>query len=237
MNQFYVIMPNMERLIALDTETTGLNPKEGHRIIEIGAVEIININETGAEFNEYIYSGQQVGESIKVHGISNDYLRRNGKDFKEIFDDFITFIKDATLVIHNAPFDLGFLNNEFKLIGIKDKIESFCNKDKPIIDTLELHKEEFGREKRHSLDALCRQYGIDDSSRTKHGALIDSKILALVYSAMISGQETMFNEETNTKPQISDPSLVKKNRENKENIKVIYANSEEVKIHKNYFNN
>jgi len=236
MNQFYVIIPNMDRLIALDTETTGIDPKEGHRIIEIGAVEIININETGAEFNEYIHSGQQVGESIKVHGISDEYLRRNGKDFKEIFDDFITFIKDATLVIHNAPFDLGFLNNEFKLIGIKDQIESFCNKDKPIIDTLELHKEKFPHQ-RHSLDALCRQFKVDDSSRTKHGALIDSTILAFVYSAMITGQITMLDEEENTNTQISDPSLVKKNIENKDNIKVIYANSEEVKIHKNYFNN
>ena len=227
----------MERLIALDTETTGLDPKEGHRIIEIGAVEIININETGAEFNEYIHSGKQVGESFEVHGISDDYLRREGKDFKEIFENFITFIKDATLVIHNAPFDLGFLNNEFKLIGIKDQIESFCNKDKPIIDTLELHKEEFGREKRHSLDALCRQYGIDDSSRTKHGALIDSTILAFVYSAMITGQETMFDENINTEVIKTSPSLEKKIIENKDNIKVLYANDEEIKLHEKYFNN
>ena len=237
MNQFYVIIYSMERLIALDTETTGLDPKEGHRIIEIGAVEIININETGAAFHKYIHSGQQVGESFKVHGISNDYLRRNGKDFKEIFDDFITFIKDATLVIHNAPFDLAFLNNEFKLIGIKDQIESFCNKDKPIIDTLELHIEEFGREKRHSLDALCRQYGIDDSSRTKHGALIDSKILAFVYSAMITGQETMFDEDINIEVIKTSPSLEKKIIENKDNIKVIYANDKEIKLHEKYFNN
>ena len=236
MKQFYVIIPIMERLIVLDTETTGINPKEGHRIIEVAAVEIIDREITENQFRKYIYSGKAVGDSFKVHGISDTFLRTNGIEFKKIIDDFISFIKNSTLVIHNAPFDLGFLNNELKLIGIKDSIESFCDKNNPIIDTLKLHTENFPRQ-RHSLDSLCRQFTIDDSSRTKHGALIDSIILAKVYLAMTGGQKYMFNEETNTKPQISEPSLVKKNIENKDNIKVIYANKDEVETHNNYFKN
>ena len=124
----------MERLIVLDTETTGLDPKEGHRIIEIGAIEIINREITGKEFRKYIYSGKEVGDSEKVHGITNAYLRKHGKEFNIIIDELISFIASSTVVIHNAPFDLAFLNNELKLAGIKNSFESFCNVNKPIID-------------------------------------------------------------------------------------------------------
>ncbi|MEC7596479.1 MAG: DNA polymerase III subunit epsilon [Pseudomonadota bacterium] len=225
----------MERLIVLDTETTGLDPKEGHRIIEIGAIEILNREITGKKFHKYIFSGKEVGDSFRVHGISNAYLRKHGNEFKKIIDDLISFIESSTLVIHNAPFDLNFLNNELKLAGIKNSIESFCNKNKPIIDTLEADKEK-NPSQRHSLDALCRRYEIDDSSRTKHGALIDSKILAKVYLAMTGGQENLDLGVTDNNPNYINSSLMNNNIKNKEKIKVIFANKEEIKLHNNYFN-
>ena len=226
----------MERLIVLDTETTGLDPKEGHRIIEIGAIEILNREITGEKFHKYIYSGKEVGDSEKVHGITNTYLRKHGKEFNIIIDELISFIASSTVVIHNAPFDLAFLNNELKLAGIKNSFESFCNKINPIIDTLKVDKEK-NPNQRHSLDALCRRYEIDDSSRTKHGALIDSKILAKVYLAMTGGQSSLFEENQNNEPQITNSSIIKKNITNKEKIKVIFANKEEIKLHNNYFKN
>ena len=226
----------MERLIALDTETTGLEISEGHRIIEVAGVEIINREITKNQFRKYIYSGKAVGDSFKVHGISDTFLRKNGIEFKKIIDDFISFIKNSTLVIHNAPFHLGFLNNELKLAGIEDSIESFCNKDKPFIDTLVLDREK-NPDNRHSLDALCRRYKVDDSSRTKHGALIDSRILAKVYIEMQKGQNELGLETVNTESLQNDPSLIKRVKENRDKIKVIYANKSELEAHKNYFRN
>ena len=226
----------MERFIALDTETTGLKISEGHRIIEIGAVEIVNREITGNEFRKYIFSNKLVGESLSVHGISDVFLRKNGEEFKKIIHDFIAFIKDATLVIHNAPFDLGFLNHELKLIGINQNIESFCNKDKAVIDTLVLDRKE-NPDNRHSLDALCRRYEVDDSSRTKHGALIDSRILAKVYLRMTGGQFEVFQENTSTNSEQRDPLLIKSIKENRDKIKVIFANKNELEAHENYFQN
>ena len=223
----------MERLIVLDTETTGLDPKEGHRIIEIGAIEIINREITGERFHKYINSGKLVGDSKDVHGITDKFLI-NKPQFSQISDDLLSFIEGSTLIIHNAPFDLAFLNNELKLAGIKNSFESYCNKINPIIDTLKVDKEK-NPNQRHSLDALCRRYEIDDSSRTKHGALIDSKILAKVYLAMTGGQSSLFEENQNNEPQITNSSIIKKNIINKEKIKVIFASKEEIKLHKNYF--
>ena len=230
----------MERLIVLDTETTGIDPKEGHRIIEVGAVEILNREITGTEFQEFIQPNINVGASVNIHGITDKQLI-NKPQFSQICEELLSFIEGATLVIHNAPFDLGFLNNELKIIGIKKTIEDLC----PVIDTLELSKEKRpGR--MHGMDALSRSFEINtvdrftvDELKNKnkhHGALSDARILAEIYLKLTGGQSILFNEEANTKAQISEPSLVKKNRENKDNIKVIYANSEEAKIHKNYFN-
>ena len=131
MDLFYVILPKMERLIILDTETTGINPLEGHRIIEVGAVEVLDREITSTEFQKYIQPNRKVGESVNIHGITDKFLI-NKPQFNQISDDLLSFIEGATLVIHNAPFDLGFLNNELKLIGIKKKIENICT----IIDTL-----------------------------------------------------------------------------------------------------
>ena len=223
----------MERLIALDTETTGLEISEGHRIIEVAGVEIIDGEKTDNEFHRYIQPNKDVGESEKIHGISNTDLI--GKpQFNQISNDLLSFIEGATLVIHNASFDLGFLNNELKLADIKDSIESFCNKDKPFIDTLEEDKKNNPKQ-RHSLDALCRRYEVDDSSRIKHGALIDSRILADVYIEMQKGQDELGFETVNTKSQQNNPSLIKRVKEKRDKIKVIYANKDELETHENYF--
>ena len=221
----------MERLIVLDTETTGIKPSEGHRIIEVGAVQILDREITNTEFHKYVQPNRKVGESVNIHGITDKFLI-NKPQFNQISDDLLSFIEGVTLVIHNAPFDLGFLNNELKIIGIKETIENIC----PIIDTLELSKQQRPGTM-HNLDALCRRFGIDTSARTRHGALLDAQILAQVYLAMTGGQSNLFQEVAKTESNQSDPSLVKRLKENRDKIKVIYANKNELEAHENYFQN
>jgi DNA polymerase III subunit epsilon len=223
-------MKNMERLIVLDTETTGINPKEGHRIIEVGAVQIENREISSTEFHKYIQPNRTVGDSVNIHGITDKFLI-NKPQFNQISDDLLTFIEGATLIIHNAPFDLGFLDNELKLIGIKKKIEDLC----PVIDTLELSKEQRPGTM-HNLDALCRRFGIDTSARTRHGALLDAQILAQVYLAMTGGQSNLFQDTQSNESELTDTSLIKKNIKNSGNIKVIFASKDETELHNNYFN-
>ena len=222
-------MPNMERLIVLDTETTGIRPEEGHRIIEVGAVQILNREITSTEFHKYVQPNRPVGDSVNIHGITDKFLI-NKPQFNKISDDLLSFIEGATLIIHNAPFDLGFLDNELKINGINKKIEDICQ----IIDTLELSKKQRPGTM-HNLDALCRRFGVDTSARTRHGALLDAQILAKVYLAMTGGQSILFQESSDIESQISDPALIKENMNNKDNIKVIYANKQEVDLHNNYF--
>jgi len=222
-------MPNMERLIVLDTETTGIRPEEGHRIIEVGAVQILNREITSTEFHKYVQPNRPVGDSVNIHGITDKFLI-NKPQFDKISDDLLSFIEGSTLVIHNAPFDLGFLDNELKINGTNKKIEDICQ----IIDTLELSKKQRPGTM-HNLDALCRRFGVDTSARTRHGALLDAQILAQVYLAMTGGQSILFQESSDIESQISDPALIKENMNNKDNIKVIYANKQEVDLHNNYF--
>ena len=222
-------MPNMERLIVLDTETTGIRPEEGHRIIEVGAVQILNREITNTEFHKYVQPNKPVGDSVNIHGITDKFLI-NKPQFDKISNDLLSFIKGATLIIHNAPFDLGFLNNELKINGIDKKIEDICQ----IIDTLELSKEQRPGTM-HNLDALCRRFGVDTSARTRHGALLDAQILAQVYLAMTGGQSILFQESSNIESQKSDPAIIKKNIANKDNIKVIFASKKETDLHDNYF--
>jgi len=219
----------MERLIVLDTETTGIRPEEGHRIIEVGAVQILNREITSTEFHKYVQPNRPVGDSVNIHGITDKFLI-NKPQFNKISDDLLSFIEGATLIIHNAPFDLGFLDNELKINGISKKIEDICQ----IIDTLELSKKQRPGTM-HNLDALCRRFGVDTSARTRHGALLDAQILAQVYLAMTGGQSILFQDSSDIKSQITDPALIKENMNNKDNIKVIYANKQEVDLHNNYF--
>ena len=208
-------MPNMERLIVLDTETTGIRPEEGHRIIEVGAVQILNREITNTEFHKYVQPNRPVGDSVNIHGISDKFLI-NKPQFDKISNDLLSFIDGATLFIHNAPFDLGFLNNELKIMGINKKIEDICS----IIDTLEISKKERpGR--MHGMDALSRNFKINTEARFSvddqkkkikhHGALSDAQILAEIYLAMTGGQATFLEENLDIKSQVSDPKLIKKN--------------------------
>ncbi len=220
----------MERLIVLDTETTGINPSEGHRIIEIGCIEIINRQITkNNEYHEYIQPNRNVGDSVRIHGITDKFLTKKPK-FKEIVEEFLAYIKETTLIIHNAPFDLGFLNHELKLIGINQRIEDKCT----IIDSLELSKQQRPGTL-HNLDSLCRRFKIDSSARTVHGALLDVQILAQVYLAMTGGQSTLFgNDQTVNKQPINPDNIIRIDNAFSK-IKIIYANKKELAAHANYF--
>ncbi len=171
------------REIILDTETTGLDPAQGHRVVEIGALELVNHVATGQTFHVYINPERDMPpEAEAVHGLSSAFLRGKPK-FSGIVDDFLAFIAESTIVIHNAAFDVGFLNAELGIIG-KDPLLP-----ERIVDTLQLarQKNPMGP---NSLDALCRRYGVDNSKRTKHGALLDSELLADVYIELIGGRQT-----------------------------------------------
>ena len=175
------------RQIILDTETTGLYVAEGHRIIEIGCVELVSRRLTGRHFHRYVNPERDVDEAaIAVHGISRAKLEREPR-FHEIAEEFLAFIEGAELIIHNAPFDVGFLNAELARLGGEPvPIENRCR----ILDTLSLAREMHPGQ-RNSLDALCKRYGIDNSHREWHGALLDARILSDVYLAMTGGQSAL----------------------------------------------
>ncbi len=174
------------RQIVLDTETTGLDWKAGHRVIEIAAVEMVNRQLTGNHFHYYLNPDREIDAGAQeVHGISLEFLQDKPR-FGDIVGDFLDYVAGAELVIHNAPFDVGFLNHELGLLG-KEPVEAVCS---GVVDTLRLAKE-LHPGKRNSLDALCERYEVDNSGRTLHGALLDSELLAEVYLAMTRGQETL----------------------------------------------
>lgn len=174
------------RQVLLDTETTGLDWRTGHRIVEIGCVEMINRSLTGRHYHVYLNPEREIdAEAEAVHGISLDFLADKPK-FADIADDFEEFVRGAELVIHNAPFDVGFLDNELSLLG-RQKLAVICS---GVTDTLRMAKEQ-NPGKKASLDALCDRYEIDNGHRTLHGALLDAEILAEVYLAMTRGQESL----------------------------------------------
>ena len=170
------------REIVLDTETTGLDPAEGHRIVEIGGVELLNHVPTGRTFHVYLNPGRPMpSEAFAVHGLSDDFLRDKPR-FPDVAGDFLAFIAEARLVIHNAAFDMRFLNAELAAAG-RPVLPDGC-----ALDTLAIARQRFPGSPA-SLDALCRRFGIDNSARTKHGALLDSEILAEVYLELIGGRQ------------------------------------------------
>ena len=177
-------MQHTTRQIVLDTETTGLTPEDGHRIIEIGCVEIINRRITGKHYHQYLQPDRGIDAgAVEVHGITEEFLQDKPR-FCDIADSFLEFIKGAELVIHNAPFDTGFINHEFRLIDPEHKpVQDWCM----ITDTLEMARRMHPGQK-NNLDALCRRYEIDNTHRELHGALLDAEILADVYLAMTGGQ-------------------------------------------------
>ncbi len=219
----------MERLIVLDTETTGIEPSEGHRIIEVGCCEIVNREITESEFHEYIQPDRNVGESVKIHGITDQFLKEKPK-FEEIAEEFLEYIDGATLIIHNAPFDLGFLNHELNLMGVEETIENRCQ----IIDSLEEAKTLFPGAM-HNLDALCRRFEIDASARTVHGALLDAQILAQVYLAMTGGQTSLFADFIHVSDNNYQQNDVIKIDKNRPKIPIVMATEQECLAHESYF--
>ena len=199
------------RQIFLDTETTGLYPAQGHRVIEVAAVEVVNRRLTKNHFHYYLNPDREIDQGAQeVHGISLEFLQDKPR-FADIANDLITFIADAELIMHNAPFDVGFLNCEFGLLGMRT-VEEITAK---VTDTLKIAKE-MRPGQRNNLDALCRHFGIDNSKRTLHGALLDAELLADVYMAMTRGQESLMMsldkpEQTgvNVVQSINAPILVK----------------------------
>ncbi len=175
------------RQIVLDTETTGLETSQGHRIIEIGCVEMINRRVTDNHWHHYINPDREVDEgAYNVHGISTEFLQDKPR-FNELAEDFRAYIDGAELIIHNAPFDIGFLDHEFDLLaGAVKTVRDYCT----VQDTLVMARQKHPGQK-NNLDALCKRYGIDNSHRTVHGALLDARILADVYLAMTGGQTTL----------------------------------------------
>lgn len=176
------------RQIIMDTETTGLDPKSGDKIIEIGAVELIERKLTHKNYHQYIQPERDVPEdAIAVHGITNEFLK-DKPIFSDVVDDFMAFVAGAELIIHNAPFDVGFINHELSLLKNNrwGKIEDHCT----ITDSLKMARKSFPGQ-RNTLDALCKRFGIDNANRTLHGALLDSEILADVYLAMTGGQTAL----------------------------------------------
>ena len=191
------------RQIVLDTETTGLSPQGGDRLVEIGCLEIINQVATGENFHVYINPERDMPEgAFKVHGLSAEFLSDKPK-FAEVVDGFLEFIGDAPLVIHNASFDMGFINHELQMVG-RPPIEQAR-----AIDTLLIARNRFPGAQ-NSLDALCRRFGIDNSNRVKHGALLDSELLAEVYLELMGGRQPGLVLDANLEKRSSDSGAIER---------------------------
>lgn len=214
------------RQIVLDTETTGLDPAQGHRIIEIGAIEVVKRKLTGRTFHVYINPQRVVEqEAIEVHGITNEFLQ-DKPVFAQIADEFLSFIEGAELVIHNAAFDVGFMDHEFALLrNGTGKTTDYCT----VLDTLMLAREMRPGQK-NNLDALCRAFGIDNSNRTFHGALLDAELLADVYLMMTGGQ-TKLELAGQQKGQQGAHNTGWTRIDNKPTLKVVKASVEEEQAH------
>lgn len=215
------------RQIVLDTETTGLEPQQGHKIIEIGCVELVNRRLTGRHYHQYINPGREIEQgAMEVHGITNEFLTDKPR-FAAICEDFWAFIRGAQLVIHNAPFDVGFINSEFAQIG-KPPLEGECG----ILDTLALARQKHPGQK-NNLDALCKRYGIDNSHRDLHGALLDAEILADVYLLMTGGQTALAlsTESQDAERERGDGDTFGRISSDRAPLRVLRASTDELTLH------
>ena len=227
------IQINPNRQIVLDTETTGMNQLgahyEGHCIIEIGAVEMINRRYTGNNFHIYIKPNRPVDpEAIKVHGITDEMLA-DKPNFSQIANEFIEYIKGAELLIHNAPFDVGFMDYEFAKLNLPIKTNDICQ----VTDTLTMARQMY-RGKKNNLDALCSRLGIDNSKRTLHGALLDAEILADVYLAMTGGQTSLFDENESEIIQRVNEQQIQSAVAFSHNLRLLTPTEDELQAHLEY---
>jgi DNA polymerase-3 subunit epsilon len=216
----------MSRQIILDTETTGLSPEHGHRLIEIGCIEMINRRITANRFHFYVNPKRGIDEgAVKVHGITEEFLK-DKPTFDQIAQDLLHYLKGAELIIHNAPFDIGFLNAEFARIDQSlTPITQFCS----VVDTLVMARREFPGQQ-NTLDALCRRFGVNNKHRDLHGALIDAALLADVYLQMTGGQTQLFAAEKTTEGKQAD-NVVKKYERDVSALSVIQASEIELAAH------
>ncbi len=214
------------RQVVLDTETTGLDPSQGHRVIEIGCVEIDNRKLTGRHYHCYLNPGREIdAAAIEVHGLTSQFLRDKPR-FHQIEEEFLAFIDGSELVIHNAPFDIGFLDHELRATKTDaTAISSFCG----VLDSLLLAREKHPGQ-RNSLDALCKRYGVDNTQRQLHGALLDAEILADVYLVMTSGQSSLLLSEDESEGS-NRRRRNKKHNVQREKIAVIKAGDDELAAH------
>lgn len=216
------------RQIVLDTETTGLETRDGHRIIEIGCVEVINRRPTGNNFHVYLQPDRKIDDgAIEVHGITNEFLADKPR-FEDIVGDFVEYIRGAELVIHNAPFDVGFINHELRRTGAQEcDIAGFCD----ILDTLTLARRMHPGQK-NNLDALCRRYDISNAHRDLHGALLDAEILADVYLAMTGGQTALLlGGESSVEGAGGSPTDIRRLTSERPPLKVVRASEAELTAH------
>lgn len=216
------------RQVVLDTETTGLSIKDGNRIIEIGCIELIERKLTGRHYHQYINAERDSEEgALNVHGITSEFLADKPL-FPQVAEEFLDFVAGAQLVIHNAPFDVGFLNHELKLMGGRlGKIEDHCT----VLDTLTLARRERPGQK-NNLDALCRHYGINNDHRTLHGALLDSEILADVYLIMTGGQVGLsFGAASVSGSRETDEDTINRLRANRAPLTVLSASGDALEAH------
>jgi DNA polymerase-3 subunit epsilon len=213
------------RQVVLDTETTGLEPEHGHRIIEIGALELVDRQRTGRRYHTYLNPERDIEHgALEVHGITGEFLADKPR-FADVADDLLAFINDAELVIHNAPFDIGFIEHELALAGHDCTSVSAVAS---VLDTLELARD-LHPGQRNNLDALCKRYEVDNSSRTLHGALLDAEILADVYLAMTGGQEDLgLSLESEAAAEDDDHHDLHAERPA---LRVVHASDEELALH------
>lgn len=217
----------MTRQIVLDTETTGIDPEEGHRIIEIGCVEMHERRVTDNDYHQYLQPDRIIDEeAVAVHGITNEFLHDKPR-FTEVVDQFMEYVEGAELVIHNAPFDVGFINKELQLAGSKwDKLENHCT----ILDTLVMAREMYPGQ-RNSLDALCKRLDVNNQHRELHGALLDSQILAEVYLAMTGGQKSLMLDCNEQEGDSQAGQAIRRLAAKRPALKVIHASADELKAH------
>ena len=217
------------RQIVLDTETTGLETSQDHRIIEIGCVELVGRKLTGRHYHQYINPQRKVDEgAMEVHGISDQFLEDKPL-FDQVAKEFLEFVDGADLVIHNAPFDVGFINHEIaKLSGKYQVIETSCR----IIDTLALARQKHPGQK-NNLDALCKRYGVDNSARDLHGALLDAEILADVYLLMTGGQVNLnISDQSNSASgEVNSKSSIRRLSADRTPLRIVKPSEEELALH------
>ncbi len=220
------MMDELKRQLVLDTETTGLEPSQGHRIIEIGVVEMIDRRLTGNNFHIYLQPDREIDAgAIEVHGITNEFLADKPR-FEDIAEELADYLRDAEVIIHNAPFDVGFIDAEFQRMENGLTMESLCE----VIDTLVMAREMHPGQ-RNSLDALCGRYDVNNNHRTKHGALLDSEILADVYLAMTGGQKSLGWEADDDKEGDSITKDIRRVNREGLSLRVLKATDHELAAH------